>query len=110
MVIGSRQRVASLEEDIALSLLDTELEKVNSVKCLGVDIDKHLIWDNHLLSIRQKVTRNLSVLKRVKPFLKKENLIDNYRSIIELYFTYCCIAWDSVNETEIVNLQKLQNR
>ena len=39
MVIGSIQRVASLEEDIALSLLDTELEKVNSVKCLDVDID-----------------------------------------------------------------------
>ena len=42
MVIWSRQRVASLEEDIALSLLDTELEKLNSVKCLGVDIDKYL--------------------------------------------------------------------
>lgn len=36
MVIGSRQRVASLEEDNALSLLDTEFEKVNSDKCLGV--------------------------------------------------------------------------
>ena len=57
MVVGSRQRVASLEEDIALSLLDTELEKVKSVnKCLGVDIDEYLTWDNHMLSIRQKVT------------------------------------------------------
>ena len=36
MVIGSRQRVASLEEDIALSLLHTKLEKVNSVKCVGI--------------------------------------------------------------------------
>ena len=68
MVVGSRQRVASLEEDIAFSLLDTELEKVKSVKCLGVDIDEYLTWDNHMLSIRQKVTRNVSVLTRVKPF------------------------------------------
>ena len=30
IIIGSRQRLASLEGDIALSLLDTELEKVNS--------------------------------------------------------------------------------
>ena len=110
MVIGSRQRVASLEEDIALSLLDTELEKVNSVKCLGLDIDEYLTWDNHMLSIRQKVTRNLGVLRRVKPFLKTENLIVIYRSIIEPYFTYCCIVWDSISETQIVNLQKLQNR
>ena len=110
MVIGSRQRVASLEEDIALSLLDTELEKVNSVKCLGVDIDEYLTWDNHMLSIRQNVTCNLGVLRRVKPFLKTENLIVIYRSIIEPYFTYCCIVWDSISETQIANLQKLQNR
>ena len=62
-----------------------------------------------MLSIRQKVTPNLSVLRRVKPFLKRENLLDIYRSIIEPYFTYCCIVWDSVSETQIVNLQKLQN-
>ena len=91
-------------------MLDTELEKVNSVKCLGVDIDEYFTWDKHMLSIRQKVTRNLGVLRRVKPLLKTENLIVIYRSIIEPYFTYCCIVWDSIGETQIVNLQKLQNR
>ena len=25
-------------------------------------------------------------------------------------FTYCCIVWDTISETQIVNLQKLQNR
>ena len=95
MVIGSRQRVASLEEDIVLSLLETELETVNSVKCLGVYIDKYLTWDNHMLSIRQKVTRNLNILRRVKPVLKTENLIQIHRSIIEPYLTYCCIVWDN---------------
>ena len=30
--------------------------------------------------------------------------------MIESYFTYCCIVWDSVSETQISNLQKLQNR
>ena len=109
MVIGSRQRVANLEENIALSLLETELERVNSVKCLGEDIDKYLTWDNHMLSIRQKVTRNLNILRRVKPVLKTENLIEIYRSIIEPYFTYCCIVWDNISETQIVNLQKFKN-
>ena len=59
--------------------------------------------------IREKVTHNLSVLERVKPFLKTEILIDILRSIIEPHFTYCCIVWDSISETQIVNLQNLQN-
>ena len=50
------------------------------------------------------------MLRRVKPFLKTENLINIYRSIIEPYFTFCCIVWDSISETQTVNLQKLQNR
>jgi len=79
MVVGSRQRV------------DTELEKVKSVKCLGVAIDEYLTLDNHMLSMGKKVTRNLSVLRRAKPFLKKETPIDIYRSIIERYFTYCAL-------------------
>ena len=91
MVIGLRQRVANLGEDVALPLLETELEKVNAVKCFGVDIDGYLTWNNHMLSLRQNVTRNLGVLRRVKSFLKAENLTVIYRSIIEPYFTYCCI-------------------
>ena len=74
MVIGSRQRVASLEGEIALSLFNNELEKVRSVKCLGVNIDENLTWEDHMLSIRQKISRNLSMLKRIKPVLKLENL------------------------------------
>ena len=112
MIIGSRQRVASLEGEISLSLFHTELERVQSVKCLGVNIDEYLTWDNHILSITQKVTPNLNILKKVKPVLKVENLIDMYiyRSIIEPHFTYFCISWDTIGETQMANLQKLQNR
>ena len=63
-----------------------------------------------MLSIRQKVSRGLSILKKVKPVLKMGSLIDIYRSIIEPYFTYCCIVWDSIGDTQIAKLQKLQNR
>ena len=110
MVIGSRQRVASLEGEIALSTFNTELEKVRSVKCLGVNIDENLTWEDHMFSIRQKISRDLSMLKRIKPVLKLENLTRIYRSIIEPYFTYCCIVWDTIGNTQMANLQKLQNR
>ena len=63
-----------------------------------------------MLSIRQKVTCGLSILKKVKPVLKMGSLIDIYRSIIEPYFTYCCIVWDSIGDTQVAKLQKLQNR
>ena len=45
-----------------------------------------------------------------RPFVALEHLINVHRSIVEPYFTYCCIVWDSIDETLAESLQKLQNR
>ena len=78
-------------------------------KCLGLTIDQFLTWRNHLQSVRQKVGCGIRILKRIRPFVGLEHLINVYRSIVEPYFTYCCIVWDSIGETLVGSLQKLQN-
>ena len=104
MIIGSRQGVAVLEGNVTLRLNDAELQQVNSLKCLGVNIDQHLTCYSHTVSIRQKGTRNIGIVKNVRPVLNRLNLIDIYRSLIEAYFTYSCIIWDSIGETQIKSL------
>ena len=110
MLIGSRQRIAALDGNIELSLSNTDVRQVESTKCLGVNIDKNLTWEGHLQSVKQKVSSNLRILKKVKPFLNSENIDTLYRSIIEPYFSYCCLVWDSIGDTLSNSLQRLQNR
>ena len=55
MVIGSRQRIVTLAENISLSVNGLTLQQVESKKCLGLTIDQFLVWRNHLQSVRQKV-------------------------------------------------------
>ena len=82
MVIGSKHRVVALEGNLTLRVNDAELQQVHPINCLVFNTDQHL-----------------GILKKVY----------NYR--IEPYFTYCCIVWDSIGETQIEDhLQKLQNR
>ena len=50
----------------------------------------------------------IRILKRIRPFVGLEHLINVYRSIVEPYFTYCCIVWDSIGETLVDSLQKLK--
>ena len=52
----------------------------------------------------------IRILKRIRPFVGLEHLKNVYRSIVEPYFTYCCIVWDSIGETLVDSLQKFQNR
>ena len=46
MIIGSRQRETALEGNVTLHLDNAELQQVNSLKCLGVNIDQNLTWDS----------------------------------------------------------------
>ena len=99
MVMGSRQRIASLTGNISLSVNGLTLQQVETAKCLGLTIDQFLTWKNHLQSVRQKVGCGIRILKRIRPFVGLEHLINVYRSIVEPYFNYCCFVWDSIGET-----------
>ena len=81
MVIGSRQRIATLAGNISLSVNGLTLQQVETTKCLGLTIDQFLTWRNHLQSVRQKVGCGIRLLK---PFIGLEHLINVYRSIVEL--------------------------
>ena len=56
MVIGSRQRIATLEGDIPLFINRVALRRVKTTECLGLNIDEFLTWNSHVQSIRHKVT------------------------------------------------------
>ena len=83
MVVGSRQRLATLEGDINLQINSTSLKRVQDTKCLGVQTDENLTWERHAEYIIQKVACNISILRKVSPILLLDNNIAIYRSIIE---------------------------
>ena len=64
MIIGSRQRIATLEGNIDLSVSEISLDRVKDTKCLGVQIDEILTWGN-IKSITKKVVYNISILKKI---------------------------------------------
>ena len=109
MLVGSRQKIATITDNLKLSISGILLRKVNQTKYLGILID-HLTWNSHITSVARKVSSGIGALRRTKPFIPKEHLINIYRSIIEPYFDYCCIVWDGIGEGLANRLQKLQNR
>ena len=44
MIIGFRQRIRNLNDEIDIELNGNIINKIDSVKSLGVDIDNHLTW------------------------------------------------------------------
>ena len=110
MIVGSQQRLATHPQNIDININDIFIQQVNEAKCLGLKIDDHLTWKDHVEKIKKKITTNLRVMKNAKPYINNRHLINIYNSIVRPHFDYCCTVWDSIDQTLGDQLQKLQNR
>ena len=80
------------------------------MKSLGVYIDKHLAWHDHIDKLCKKVASAIGALKRVRSVITIDVSTQRYQSLIHPHFDYCCTVWDGLGETLSTKLQKLQNR
>ena len=68
MIIGTRQRLASLPPGSDLTINGITFKQVQQAKCLGLVIDEHLTWKGHIDHIKKKVITGLRILKKPNRF------------------------------------------
>ena len=75
-------------------LLDGERLSINDeAQFLGITIDSTLNWDKHCLVVANKISRNNSVINRVKNLLPPPTLKVLYHSFIQPHVLYGISAW-----------------
>ena len=78
-----------------------EIKRENSIKFLGVIIDKNLTWKNHVEVVENKISKNIGVLYRASHLLNFKNLLKIYFSFIHIYISYANIASASTFKTKL---------
>ena len=63
---------------------DVELEQVSSTKSLGVYIDNTLNWHKHILHVKYKIAKSLSIMYKVKYLLDEIALLTIYTTVVYL--------------------------
>ena len=66
-----------------LILNNTTLERVNSIKFLGVILDENINWNRHIELVENKISKNIGILYRVSLYLDKESLKCIYFLLID---------------------------
>ena len=87
MLLGTRQKISSLQTDLDMNLEGMQIERESSFKCLVVKIDENLTWESRIIYISTKIAKVLGVLRRLKPYLPRDILITTFKSLI--HFDYC---------------------
>ena len=78
MLIGSRQKLKTLDNNIAIKVNDSEIRTVETVKSLGLNIDNNLTWSVHIKEISKKRATAIGALKRIKPYVTTNVAIQIY--------------------------------
>ena len=110
MLIGSTQKLSTLSSPPELSIDNVPIEKVTSVKSLGIFIDENLRWQTHIDKLSKKIASGLGAIKSNRGVAPLPALHCVYNALIQSQFDYCNIAWDNCRKTLFDRLQKLRNR
>ena len=99
-----------INEEINVEMSGKSITRVHKVKSLGLLIDEHLTWKDHVDEIVKKISKAIGALKRVRPFISVKTSLQIYHALILPYFDYCSSFWGECSVTLCDKLQKLQNR
>ena len=79
VVIGPRPHIKKISDKSAptpsFAIGDSHIDVADNANYLGVQLDKHLVWDEHTKALRSEISRSLSFLKYGKKLLPKHTLI-----------------------------------
>ena len=80
------------------------------MKYLGVLIDSHLNWKEHILNLSKKLSKSIGIICKLRHFVNIQTLIQLYYAIVYPFLTYGCMVWGSIYITNIKPLEILQKR
>ena len=83
----------SSPNDCKLTFGNDKIEEVNSVKFLGIQIDRKLSWGNQFDKVNNKLSRAVYFLNKVKNVLPHKSMLTLYYSLFHCHLMYALVLW-----------------
>ena len=96
--------------ELKLKLNGKKLTFSKSIRYLGVYLDPHLNWSQHVDILAPKLNRSAGMLAKIRHFVSPETLRCIYFAIFHSILTYACIVWGQTKNRHINRLIKIQNK
>ena len=93
-----------------LCINNSVLNSQQSIKLLGVHIDRKLSFTEHLNHITSKASRQVNVLRHLSTYLDSKSKYNIYVSFIKSNFLYCSNVWYFCGRLNLRKMVKLEKR
>ena len=77
-----------------LQIYNYDIERIPSIKFLGVLLDENLLWKDHIkYTLKNKISKNIGISYKTRD---KESLLSLDYAYIHTYVNYANLAWASM--------------
>ena len=104
----------NIDDDAIPSVFSTgmnfgpELERVNSMKNIGVILDYQLNFDDHVNLVHGKAVKKLGILRKSRKFLDRKTSLTLYWSLVLPHLDYCNLIYECTSKANLNKLQQIQ--
>lgn len=84
------------------------LEKVSSIKYLGVVVDDKLNWKNHISVTVTRIRKLIYIFKNLRNIVGKKLLNIIYKSLGESILRYCICVWGGAGRSFLIDVERAQ--
>jgi hypothetical protein len=78
---------------IKLKIEQTQIEQVHEFNFLGLTINEHLNWKDHIDKISSKISKTMGILNKLKHFIPQKAKLHIYNSLILSHLNFGILAW-----------------
>ena len=82
-------------DTVKININGNEIKQVNFTTFLGIYIDEHLSWAQHIDYLSKQIARTVGILSKLKHFLPMYIMNTLYYSLILSHLQYCTLLWAS---------------
>ena len=108
MVLCSKKKQKQAEL-IRIRIGEEELSRKDSVRYLGVEIDRELNWKLQIDRVRQKYLARLASIRRAGRFLPWHTKKMLYQSLVLPHLDYCAVAWHACGTVLSDRIERIHN-
>ena len=105
MLFHNPQRRVVQEMYPRITIDGNEIEKVEEFNFLGIIINSHCNWNNHIATLSKKISKNIGLLSKLRYILSKHCLKLIYFALIQSYLNYGILLW-GFEAQKLFRLQK----
>ena len=108
-IIIFRSSRKQITKKMNFRLSGQKIRQKSCTKYLGVLIDEHLLFKDHINFLKQKLNRANGILSEPRHHLPSDILKTVYYSLFDTHLRYTCQVWGQSNSDILVKIQRAQN-